>query len=214
MRARPSSSPAAALGLALAVTLLLGGCRTTEVSAPVPGRTDGMGRPVHPLAPDHGWSYTLEAGAIPGPLSGSSERLGSGLRVAIRGSSGLSGLAATYGVEEYRPSGIPVGTVRWPRGALGFVSPAPGATDDVVVEWMVGLRERGSCAVEVDLVPRLTPSCGEPTFLEGFRVRRTVGLGDSIVLAADPAAGAAPEASLLVGAPVGRAGRFAIRVRS
>lgn len=209
---RPAPSSAAVLGLVVA--LAAAGCRTTEVSAPVPGRTDDMGRRVHPLAPDHGWSYTLEAGVVPGALAGSSERLGAGLRVAIRPSSGLPGTATAYGVEEYRPSGLAVGTVRWPRGALGYVSPAAGPTDDVAVEWMVGLRERGSCSVEVDLVPRLTPSCGEPTLLEGFRVRRTVSLGDSIVLAADPAAGSSPEASLLVGAPVGRAGRFVIRVRS
>jgi len=211
MRVRPSPSPVPAAAVLLA--LLVGGCRTTAVTAWAPGGTDAMGRPVNPLAPDHGWSWTLEAGAIPGPLSGSSERLGSGLRVAIRPSSGLPGTAATFGVEEYRPSGIPVGTVRWPRGALGYVSPATGPSDDVVVEWMVGLRERGSCAVDVDLVPRLTPSCGGATFLESLRVRRTVGLGDSIVLAADPAAGSSPDASLLVGAPAGRAGRFVIRVR-
>ncbi len=210
MRVRPSPSLFAALALAL----VGGGCRTTEVTQWVPGGTDAMGRPVNLLAPDHGWSFTLEAGAIPGPLSGSSERLGSGLRVAIRASSGLSGSATTYAVEEYRPTGIPVGTVRWPRGALGFVSPAAGPSDAVVVEWMVGARERGSCVVEVDLVPRLTPSCGEPTFLESFRVRRAVALGDSIVLAADPAAGSSPDASLLVGAPAGRAGRFVIRVRN
>jgi hypothetical protein len=211
MRARSSSSPLAAAAASLA--LLVGGCRTTEVTKWVPGGTDGMGRPVQPLAPDHGWSWNLEAGAIPGPLSGSSERLGAGLRVAIRPSSGLSGKATTFAVEEYRPSGIPVGTVRWPRGALGYVSPASSPTDDVLVEWMVGLRERGSCAVEIDLVPRLTPSCGEPTFLESFRVRRTVSLGDSIVFAADPAARSSADAGLLVGAPAGRAGRFVIRVR-
>lgn len=186
------------------------GCTTAEVRAPVPGATDDMGRAVSPLAPDHGWSWTLDAGSIPGPLSGPTAPLASGLRLAIRADSGLSGSAAAYSVEEYRPSPIPVGTVRWVTGAAG---PDGGVSGDVLVEWMIGLRERGSCAVDVDLVPRLTPSCGGSVFLESLRVHRRLTVGDSLVLTTGPVGESGTVAPLLVGAPAGGAGRFVIRVR-
>lgn len=194
-----------------AVALLAGGCRTTEFSAPVPGRTDDMGRTIGPLTPDHGWSYTVESGALRGALPGSSERLAPGLAVAIRADGGLPGTAAAHGVEEYRPAALPVGLVRWPRGA-GL--PDADVVDDVLVEWMIGLRERGSCAVEIDLVPRLTPACGAPVFLEGHRVRRRVALGEALVVTTVPGAGPGSIAAMLVGAPAGGAGRFVVRVRN
>lgn len=201
---------AARIALAVAVGLATG-CRGVEVRAPVPGQSDSMGRAVSPLTPDHGGGFVVDAGSIAGALPGSSEWRASGLRVAIRAESGLPGSATTHAIEEYRPSPLPVGVVRWPTGAAG---PDGGVSGDVLVEWMVGLRERGSCAVEVDLVPRLTPSCGESVLLEGLRIRRTVSVGDSIVLTTDPGAAAGSVAGLLVGAPRGGAGRFVIRVRN
>ena len=197
--------------------LVVAGCRTMEVRAPIPVGADDMGRSIGPLAPDRGWGFVVETGVLAGPPvgagAGSGERVGAGLFVAVRAEPGLPGTATTHAVEEYRPSALPVGTVRWPRGALGFESGSGGPSDDVAIEWMIGVRSRGSCAVDVDLVPRLTPSCGAPRFLESLRLRRTVALGDAVVLTADPAAGSPSDASRLVGMPAGRAGRFVIRIR-
>ena len=209
-RSPPLSSVTLALALALAVGALAG-CRGVEVRAPVPGRADDMGRTVSPLAPDHGWIFALEAGSIAGALTGPSERLASGLRLAIRADSGLAGSATAHALEEYRPSPIPIGTVRWVTGAAG---PDGGVSGDVLIEWMIGVRERGSCAVEVELVPRLTPSCGDPVFLENLRIRRTLAVGDALILSTDPAAPSGSVAGLLVGAPRGGPGRLALRVRS
>jgi hypothetical protein len=196
---------AALLSLACGV-----GCKTAEIRAPLPSR-DEMGRRVHPLAPDHGGTYLLDAGPIDGPLPGPSERVAAGLRIAIRADSGLSGAAPAYAVEEYRPSPLTVGTVQWRSGVAG---PDGGISGDVRVEWMIGLRERGACAVDVDLVPRLTPACGDPVLLESLRIHRTLTLGDTLILTTGAVVDPRSAAPLLVGARAGGTGRFAIRVRT
>lgn len=202
-----------------------GGCRTTELSTPLSGRGDAMGRSVGPLQLGRGWAWLVESGSIAGRLPGPSERMAEGLSLAIRSDTGLPASAATQSIEERQPVGLPVGMVRWPEGAAGTRADVSG---DVFVEWMIGLRERGSCRVEIDLVPRLTPSCGAPVFLESLRIQRTVTVGDSLVLSSSPAgrstgsqaagaagmpASAADVSRLLVGARPGEAGRFVVHVR-
>lgn len=209
-RSRPPIASRRALVAMAAYALLASACDSTRVRAPVPGLTDDMGRAIGPLAPDHGWAYEVESGALPGALSGSSERLGGGLVLAIRAESGLPGTATTHSIEEWRPAPIPVGAARWPAGVAGCPADLSG---DVLVDWMVGLRERGTCSVEVEMVPRLTPTCSAPVLLEALRIRRTLALGDALVLSTDPVARSSELASALVGTPAGRAGRFVVRVR-
>jgi hypothetical protein len=195
------------------VAATLPACRTTEVALPIPGRTDDMGRALRLSTPDRDWGYEVEAAALAGGGPAGGERLALGVRVSERADVAFAGRAETHAVVEARPVAVPVGTVRWPRGALGYETGSGADADDVAVEWMVGVTRRGPCTVEVELVPRLVASCAPPVLLECLRLRRIVERGEAVVVAADPAAGASREASLLVGKPPGSAGRFAIRVR-
>jgi hypothetical protein len=141
------------------------------------------------------------------------EALAGGLRVAVGNASPLAGRAETHAVEEGVPAPVVVGVAAWPSDA----PPAPEvpglAGPAVRVEWLVTLRARGCDAVEVEAVPRLTGATGCSGLAEAWRVRRTVPLGQALVVGTDGGPRTAATASALVGAAPGGAGRFAIRVR-
>ena len=114
----------------------------------------------------------------------------------------------TASVETGTPVAFRVGTVRW----AGDGADAAGlacAGREVVVEWFVCARTRGSCSLEVDAVPRLVGD-GGITVLERFRVRRVVAVGEALVIGTTGRATSA-DAAALVGGP---ASRFVLRVRA
>lgn len=217
MRRRPLLAPTCAL--------LLAGCANLEGPSArgtpdhdVPRRagtpswtwttTGGsVDRPVaDPLAPRRA-TWIVDVGLAPGPVPGGGAALGGGLVVALR-TDHPSVRAETASVEEGTATGFAVGAGPWPGGLDPAGAACAGA--ERRVEWLVCLRSRGTCAVEVDAVPQLVGG-GTVTALERYRVRRVVQLDEALVIGADAARAPSAEGAALVG---GSRSRFVLRVRA
>ena len=155
----------------------------------------------------------MDAGALVGTVDLPGTSLTQGLRVSVSAASALTGLAATHDLVEGTPSAILVGYSVWTEGASPSTADASWTGARVRVEWLVSLHGRSSCSVDLEAVPRVVPASGCPALLEEFRLHRTLDLGESLVIATDPAHRPTPAALALVGSQDGRAGRFVIRVR-
>ena len=168
---------------------------------------ESVDRPVaDPLAPARD-QWIVEAGLAEGALGDRGTPVGGGLAVAV-GADGPSHAVETASVEDGTPTAFRVGTVRWTGdGAEGAGLACAGR--EVLVEWSVCVRARGTCAVEVDAVPRLA-GAGGGTVLERYRVRRVVAVGEALVLGV-AARGASADVASLVG---GAGARFVLRVRA
>lgn len=168
---------------------------------------ESVDRPVaDPLAPARD-QWIVEAGLAAGGLGDDGAPVGGGLAVTV-GADAPSRAVETASVETGTPVAFRVGTVRW----AGDGADAAGlacAGREVVVEWFVCARTRGSCSLEVDAVPRLVGD-GGITVLERFRVRRVVAVGEALVIGTTGRATSA-DAAALVGGP---ASRFVLRVRA
>jgi hypothetical protein len=229
----PAPRAPLALALALVSSAALCSCRTVEGPQP-PGSVDAMGRPSGgptpqrswagtrgggeigaPVPPplERDWQWTVDAGTRPGPLEVPGATLAQGLRVAVATDAGLSGLAATHAFLEGVPAPVVVGYAAWPEGASPATEDAQWAGVQVRVEWMVALHARGSCAVDLEAVPRVVHPTGCTALLDEFRFRRTLSLGEALVVGTDPGRSVSRVAAALVGSKDGRGGRFVLRVR-
>jgi hypothetical protein len=205
-----------ALPLAVPVLAALSACANTEVRTPIPERDELGG--VRPLVaePVGAWQYRVETERLDGPMPSPSQSLAGGLRVAVTASPGLSGSAASHALFEGVPSALPVGRMRWPAPphVSGAVATGGWSGAEVEIAWLVKVTPRGSCAVEVEAVPRLCrPDGCPPVVLADLMICRVLGLDEAVVIGVDPSSPAARQAEALVGSP-GRAGRFVIRVRT
>lgn len=232
MRRRPwsvalvlATSPLAALA-ALAV---LAGCAgvagPSSRGSPDPGiaRRDGApawrgttlgdaaDRPVadHATSAGDSWDqWIVEAGLASGAVDEAGSPSSGDLIVTVRADDPTRAVE-TASVEAGTPVAFVVGTVRWPSDGADAAGLAC-AGREVRVEWLVCLRARGTCAVEVDAVPRLVGG-GSVTVLERYRIRRTVPLDEALVVGAPAGRAAAADGVLVVGGP---ASRFVLRIRS
>jgi hypothetical protein len=207
------------LSLVLALAATLASCRTVE--GPIAGR-DAMGRLASPESPD-AWRYVIdvEVQSTDTPPDAVVATLPAGLRASVVSSAGIRGTAEAHAAVEGVATPIPMGEAMW--GNDVYKSPATldpiwnGAR--VAVEWVVLLRARGGCFVEVEVVPRLLHASGCVARLDEFRVLKRIALDDALVLALDPRHPAAAGARALFGAraaaaPAGSPLRLALRVRS
>jgi hypothetical protein len=169
---------------------------------------ESVDRPVaDPLAPARD-QWIVEAGLATGGLGDDGTPVGGGLAVAVRADAPSSG-SETVSVEAGTPVAFRVGTRRW-AGDGGDAAGAAWAGREVAVEWLVCVRARGSCAVEVEAVPQLSGG-GEVTVLERFRVRRVVAVGEALVFGTTSGRAATADAAALAG---GATSRFVLRVRA
>jgi len=169
---------------------------------------DTADRPLaDPVAPARD-QWIVVAGLASGAVGEEGAASTGALVVAVRADAPTRGVE-TASVEAGTPVSFPVGTVRWPADGADAAGLAC-AGRDVRVEWFVCLRARGTCAVDVDAVPRLVGG-GSVTVLERYRIRRTVPLDEALVVGAPAGRAAAADGVLLVGGP---ASRFVLRVRS
>lgn len=173
---------------------------------------ESVDRPVaDPLSPARD-QWIVEAGlasdgAAARPVDDEGTPVGGGLVVAV-GADAPTRAVETASVETGTPVAFRVGTVRW----AGDGADAAGlacAGREVVVEWFVCVRTRGSCTLELDAVPRLV-GAGGVTVLERYRVRRALAVGEAIAVRAG-GRGASADAAALVGGP---GSRFVLRVRA
>lgn len=169
---------------------------------------ESVDRPVaDPLAPGRD-QWIVETGLASGASAEGGASLGAGLVVAVASDLPTRGVE-TASVEAGTPAAFRVGTVRW-AGDGADPAGAACAGREVEVAWLVCVRARGTCAVEVDAVPQLSGPGGVTT-LERFRVRRVVAVGEALVIGAAPGRAVSADAAALVGGP---ASRFVLRVRA
>ena len=159
------------------------------------------------------WQWAVEAGPAEGPIDTGAESLAGGLRVAVASATPVSSRAATHAVEEGSPGAVLVGYVRWPSDAWPATEQSGWAGAEVRVEWLVALSPRGVGTVAFEAVPRLHGAAPCPVLLEEYRIRRTLPVGQAIVLFTEGPERSTPVAQALVGAREGMPGRFVIRVR-
>jgi hypothetical protein len=195
----------------------LAGCRSVDVRSHF-SPPDALGRPKPIFEEDErtgAWRWRLDTARLPGPGPSAFDPHPGGLRVSVVEDAALPGDADSHQAIEGHPIPLPVSRGIWPNRP--YASPATfdpiwvGA--EVCVDWVVALEPRGSCAVLLEAAPRLTHATGCVAVLTDLRVRRVVGLGETLVLSADVSDPAAAQAGMLVGFPPGQAGSFAIRVR-
>ena len=194
------------------------GCRSVDVRTPFAAR-DELGRLTEVERADEkpgAWLYRVDTARLPGPVGPPSDPHGGGLRVAVTSEPGLPGDADAHEVYERVAFDVPVGRGIWP--GRPYMSPALADPSwvgaEVSVAWAVVLESRSDCAVLVDAVPVLIDPTGCRAALVDLRVRRVIALDEAVVLGVDAGDPAAAQASVLVGAPPDRPGRFVIRVRS
>ena len=169
---------------------------------------DAADRPLaDPVTPARD-QWIVEAGLASGPVGDAGAASPGGLVVGVRADSPTRGVE-TASVEAGSPVAFALGTVRWPSDGAEAAGLAC-AGREVRVEWHVCLRARGTCAVDVDAVPRLVAG-GSVFVLERHRVRRTVALDEALVVGLPAGRAPAPDTALLVGGP---GSRFVLRVRS
>lgn len=221
------------IAVLLGTALLACGCQTT-VGPTSPFAKDAMGRasagprvehewrgtreggeigaqaPI-PMVAD--WQWTIDAGTVAGTVDLPGTALGQGLRASVATDTGLSGLAASHALAEGVPEAVLVGFTTWPEGASPATVDAMWTGAKVRVEWLVSLHGRTACSVDLDAMPRLVHPSGCTALLDEFRVRRTLALGESLVVAVDPARSPTRAAEAVVGAHDGRGARFVVRVR-
>jgi hypothetical protein len=211
---------APALSLALALLAALAACRTVE--GPIAGR-DAMGRLAPPPESPDAWRYVIDAEvqAVETPADAAGSALPAGLRAIVEPSPGIRGGADAHAAVEGVATPVPVGEAVWNND----VYRSPATRDPVwnrarvAVEWVVLLRSRGGCFVEVEIVPRLLHASGCVARLDEFRVVRRLALDDALVFGLDPRHPAAADARALFGAraataPAGTPLRLALRVRA
>lgn len=210
----------------------LAGCATTE--GPSPDRRDEMGniapepKPYRvypgtltggsldnpsPPPPDRIWQWNVEAGTVQSGIPGASVPLVGGLRTTVAEDGGLLGRAETYNVEESKPAAILVGFTRWPEGATTATADPMWTNVEVRVDWLLSLHPKGSCAVDVEAMPRLMLPSGCTALLEEYRIRRTVPLGEALVIATGGNGTSTRVADALVGAHDGKPARFVLRFK-
>ena len=178
---------------------------------------ESVDRPVSDPQEARRWQWLVEAGVAAGGLDEAGTILPGGLAAAVRVDA-PDGSGDTVSVDEASPTALVLGEMHWPSGG---VDPAAVAYAGrlVRVEWQVCLRAHGSCAVDVDAVPRLAQLSGGKrgtavAVLESYRVRRTVPVGSALVIGTSASRAATAEAAALVGAPPTRPARFVLRIRT
>jgi hypothetical protein len=202
---------------ALLLLASLSGCRSVDVRSHF-SPPDALGRPKPIFEEDEStgaWRWRLDTARLPGPGPATSDAHPGGLRVAVVEDAALPGDADSHQAIEGQTIALPVSRGIWP--GRPYTSPALAdpiwVGGEVCVTWVVALEPRGSCAVFVEAAPQLTHATGCVAVLTDLRVRRVLGLGETLVLSADLASPAAAQGGMFVGFPPGQAGSFAIRVR-
>jgi hypothetical protein len=195
----------------------LGACRSVDVRSHF-SPPDELGRPKPIFEEDErtgAWRWRLDTARLRGPGPATFDAHPGGLRVAVVEDAPLPGDADSHQAIEGHPIPLPVSRGIWPNRP--YTSPATAdpiwVGAEVHVDWVVALEPRGSCAVLLEAAPRLTHASGCVAVLTDLRVRRVLGLGETLVLSADANDLAAAQAGMLVGFPPGQPGSFAIRVR-
>jgi hypothetical protein len=206
-RLRPRSL---ALVVAAASSLALAACPASTMEGPLLAPTPHVAKTAADAEGSWRWFLDMSHDAR---RAEAGEPVGPGLRASVAPGGASAGRERTFVLVEGESTPIPVTRVRDPH-AIGFPVPGgpPWDEGETSVEWWVCSRRRGTCNVEVDAVPHVVHACGTDLVLGQYAVRRTLAVGDAIVLAADPAGGSGT-AGALVGEGAGRAGRLVLRVR-
>jgi hypothetical protein len=181
-----------------------------------------MGR-IPPQRDPDAWAYVIDADvrALATPDDAAGVALPAGVRANVAESPGLRGTAEAHAAIADVATPVPVGEATWSND----VYRSPATLDPVwnrarvAVEWVVVLRARGGCFVEVEAVPRLLHASGCIARLDEFRVVRRIALEDALVFSLDPRHPAAGEARALFGSraaavPEKTPLRLALKVRA
>lgn len=206
--------PVAVLAAALAALLASCGSADTPFT-----KRDAMGqRPAQKPPPrEDAWRWVVDAEVQRGGVEGGVPLPRSGLVVVSGSVPSTSSSAPSHAMVEAVAAPVPVGEAVWRRGAYAGAATADpiweGAT--VAVEWVVSIARRGSCLVEVTLVPRLVHPTGCVAILDDLKVVRVLSLDEGIAVAVDERSPASAVGRSLLGskaAPTGPA-RLVFRVR-
>jgi hypothetical protein len=159
------------------------------------------------------WQWAVEAGPGDAHVDVADSAVAGGLRAAVADAAPTASRAETHAVEEGMPAAVLVGFTSWPSDAWPATEQSGWAGAEVRVEWLLHLTSRGSCAVSIEAVPRITGAAPCPVLLEEYRFRRTVQVGQAIVLSTDTTGRATRVSNALVGAREGKPGTFILRVK-
>lgn len=183
-------------GLLVVLVAALAACRSVETPL---DRAAATARTGPPPPAEEAWRWVVDSEVQRGGVEGGLPLPRAGLRVVAGSVPATSGFAPSHQVVEGVPAPIPVGDAVYEGRRVS-------------VEWRVTLRRRGSCAVEVDLVPVLIEG-GCPTVLEDLRIVRVVALDEGIAIGVSERAAGAGRALLGAKAPPSGPARLVLRVR-